>query len=385
MDEDKHPLRNINEKKDPPDQASKASHSQKKKAGVHRILGGIYEELLTPLDIIVNTDLPVMSLPPEADILLLRRKAGPWTKEQLKRIPDGIRRVKTQFVLIEFKYTESVNLQTVKQADQYEALYARSQKLKPNQISTFLVSSKTPRKSTLDRLEYVPTKINGVYQGTSLYNRNVSLILCNELDDTSYNAALKLFSGKKRQAIRAFRRLTENGFQNLPKRLQSLIAGSRRIFFKQGGNMIQLEEITVEEVEKIGRDFITDVLPLLSPDDIVETVGEEMVINAIGEDKVINAIGEDKVINAIGEDKVINTIGEDKVINTIGKDKVIDTIGKDKVIDTIGKDKVIDTIGKDKVIDSIGKDEFINRFGKENLLKTFSKEELKEALKKKNR
>ena len=104
----------------------------KKKTGAHRILGGIYEELLTPLDITVTTDLPVMTLPPEADILLLRRTDGPWTKEQLERIPDGIRQVTTQIVLIEFKYTESLNLQAVKQADQYEALYIRSQKLKPN-------------------------------------------------------------------------------------------------------------------------------------------------------------------------------------------------------------------------------------------------------------
>ena len=286
------------------DQTTEISHSERKKTGVHRILGGIFEELLTPLDITVNTDLPVMTLPPEADILLLRRKAGPWTKEQLKRIPDGIRRVKTQYVLIEFKYTESLDSRAVKQADQYEALYVRSQKLKPNQISTFLISSKTPRMKTLNRLEYAPTEINGVYQGASVYNRNVTLIVSNELDDTPYNAVLKLFSSKKRQATQAYKRFVETGFQNLSERLRSLITGSRRIFFKYGGNMIEFGEVTLEEVEKVGREYILDGLSILSTDEVVKKLGKDEVINSIGKDEVINSIGKENLLESFSTDEL---------------------------------------------------------------------------------
>jgi hypothetical protein len=41
-----------------------------------RILGKLLELLLTPLGVTVQTELPVMSKPPKADILLVRRSGG---------------------------------------------------------------------------------------------------------------------------------------------------------------------------------------------------------------------------------------------------------------------------------------------------------------------
>jgi hypothetical protein len=48
----------------------------------HRLLGGLLKELLLPTGILVYTDVPVMGDPPEADILLLRKKQPLWTAEQ---------------------------------------------------------------------------------------------------------------------------------------------------------------------------------------------------------------------------------------------------------------------------------------------------------------
>ena len=40
----------------------------------HRLLGQLLEELLTPVGITVLTGFPIMTNPPEADVLLLRRE-----------------------------------------------------------------------------------------------------------------------------------------------------------------------------------------------------------------------------------------------------------------------------------------------------------------------
>ncbi len=71
----------------------------------HRLLGTLLERFLTPVGIDVSTNVEVMSSPPEADILLLRRQGRQWSEEQKARLPDGIRDSDAKHILIEFKYT----------------------------------------------------------------------------------------------------------------------------------------------------------------------------------------------------------------------------------------------------------------------------------------
>ncbi|MCL4867933.1 MAG: hypothetical protein KJ063_03105 [Anaerolineae bacterium] len=76
----------------------------------HRLLALLLTYILTPINIHVQTDVPVMGDPPEVDILLLRREGKQWTPEQRERLPDGIRDGSAHTVLVEFKATESINL-----------------------------------------------------------------------------------------------------------------------------------------------------------------------------------------------------------------------------------------------------------------------------------
>ncbi len=75
----------------------------------HRILGKIYEIVLTPLDITVQSEIQMMSEPPRADLLLLRRNGSRWTQEQRRVLPDGIRDRHVRHHLLECKFSESVN------------------------------------------------------------------------------------------------------------------------------------------------------------------------------------------------------------------------------------------------------------------------------------
>lgn len=128
--------------KDHPKQAGKNS----KKMGWHRILARIWQEWLTPVEIIVQPDIPVMTDPLEADILLLRREGNQWNAAQKERLPDGIRESKASHILVEFTATESVNEFSILQIEGYDYQYLRSQKLQRSELQSFLISSKNRHK-----------------------------------------------------------------------------------------------------------------------------------------------------------------------------------------------------------------------------------------------
>ena len=71
----------------------------------------------------VLTDVSVMSEPPKTDILLLRKEHRRWIKAQLERLPDGVRDCRAKHILLEFKYTESINENAFLQALCYDYLY----------------------------------------------------------------------------------------------------------------------------------------------------------------------------------------------------------------------------------------------------------------------
>ena len=67
----------------------------------HQLLGKVLEIVLTPVDITVESEVQVMSEPPKADLLLLRRNGRRWSEEQRKLLPDGIRDRQARHHLLE--------------------------------------------------------------------------------------------------------------------------------------------------------------------------------------------------------------------------------------------------------------------------------------------
>ncbi len=61
-------------------------------AGWHRWFGNFFKE--APLDVEVYTDFPVMTDPPRADIVIIRKTQNEWTLEQSLFLPDGVRESK---------------------------------------------------------------------------------------------------------------------------------------------------------------------------------------------------------------------------------------------------------------------------------------------------
>ena len=230
----------------------------------HRLLGKLLEELLTPVGISVYTDFPVMSNPPEADILLLKKVEHDWTPKQLQRVPDGIRDSKADHILIEFKYSESVNDRAVRQALGYDTFYRRSQQLPQNKVQTFLVSAKTPGKKVLEAFGYTPDR-NGVYYSSNCLLKMLPLISINELSKDSHNAFIKCFASRKKEKKAAFVALKKFGIDSLQQPLQWFIAGLWESWFAIGGNHME-KELTPERVMEIGKMWGEWYLRGLSPE-----------------------------------------------------------------------------------------------------------------------
>ncbi len=218
----------------------------------HRLLGKFLEELLVPVGIAVYTEFPVMNNPPEVDILLLRKNISKWTKAQLERLPDGIRDSKAEHILIEFKYTESINEKAFRQTLAYDTFYRRIQKLPEEKVQTFLVSAKTPRKSVLDDFQFVNTKQPGVYQSHNHLLRTIPLLLLNELSSKPHNAFIRCFASRKKEKLTAFNELEKHNLSSFNMQLQWFITGLWKTWFQMGGQGMD-KELTPEKVIEMGK------------------------------------------------------------------------------------------------------------------------------------
>ena len=243
------------------------SRTKASKTRWHRLLGALLEELLTPVGISVFSDFPVMSEPPEGDILLLRNESGTWTEEQKARLPDGIRDSRAGHILIEFKYTESVTDQAFRQILAYDYFYRRSRKLGTDEVRSFLISAKTPRKDILRQFGYEPDRRPGVYGSRHPLTERVMLLCLNGLSDEEHNAWIKCFAARKKEKQSAFGRIKQKGFSALTERMGRLISGLLNIWFGKGDDIMKLE-LTPEAVEKLGREWKDVIISGLKPEDI---------------------------------------------------------------------------------------------------------------------
>ncbi len=66
----------------------------------------------------------VMNQAARIDVLIIRQEDSAWTAEQLERsLPAGIRQCTARYILLKFKYTQSINDDALHQSLAYDFLY----------------------------------------------------------------------------------------------------------------------------------------------------------------------------------------------------------------------------------------------------------------------
>lgn len=266
-----------------------------KKTRWHRLLGRMLEELLTSVDIAVTTELEIMSQPPKVDLLLLRKNTSQWTKEQMGLLPDGIRDCNANHVLIEFKYTESVNYDVLTQTLSYDTFYRRSTKLSKNKIRTFILSSKTPVNRFLEDFGYAMKEKPGVFYSNNPLLIGIPILSLNDLADAPHNRFVKCFASRKTIKKQALKSIFDSGFSLLEMPLQWFFSGLWKNWFDNNGEDIMEKELTPEKVIEIGKLWGNAYLNSLPPEERLAGLSIKEVLAALKAQVIVGELTEDDI------------------------------------------------------------------------------------------
>ncbi len=208
-----------------------------------------------------------MSSPPEADILLLRRHRARWSAEQMARLPDGIRNSAAGHVLVEFKYTESLNDHAIRQAIGYDYFYQQAHELKRHDLQTVVASAKTPRKTTLERLGYAKTEWAGVYRSRYPVLQDILLLALNELAETPHNAPMKCFASRRQVKQHALTMLRHGDVPVHSKKFWWFLHGLWNYWFSQEEDDMTKNVLTPEKVMEMGMVWSKQALARVPPEE----------------------------------------------------------------------------------------------------------------------
>jgi len=239
----------------------------------HRILAKLLELLLTPLGITVQTELPVMSEPPKVDILLVRRSGKRWTEQQLRLLCDGLRHTLAATLIIEFKFSESLTVEALRQALGYDYFYRMAQRLAESEVATFVMVARTPRSEVLEGLGYEVGETPGVYRTHQPVLARVQIIVLNQLRPEAHNFFVQQFASQRRVRRAAFDELQQMGEEQLSDAVMELVFGLRGKFEVQEGEMGKVKEhreeevITPESLMKLGREIRKMVVATMKPEE----------------------------------------------------------------------------------------------------------------------
>lgn len=225
----------------------------------HRLLAKLLEYLLSPVKVIVLSELPATSNPPQMDILLLRREGAQWTPEQRALLPDGVRDRQVAHHLLECKITESVTEQSLHQALTYDYLYSQSQQLSADEMQTYVVSAQTPQPAKLAAWGYRLSEHPGVYVSAAPLLHKVVLLVLNELRDAAHNEYFRLFASRQRVRQAALRSLR----QEQPAAVWTVVLALQKAYELEGAGMSA--EVTLESLLEMGEEMRKQVVASASP------------------------------------------------------------------------------------------------------------------------
>jgi hypothetical protein len=198
----------------------------------HRLLARLLDIVLSPLEIEVDPDVGVMTVPTKKkDVFLMRRNTLQWTAVQRARLPDAIRDSEASHILVELKYTQSFNAEALTQALVYDVWYKNAQQLSETEVQTVLLSAKEPHSNTLAELGYQPAEYPGVYRAQHPIIQPILLLSLNELSNEPHNVWIKCFSSNELVKKQALNQITQRNFVSLTLDLKLCLGALIQLWF----------------------------------------------------------------------------------------------------------------------------------------------------------
>ncbi|MEZ4524524.1 MAG: hypothetical protein R2941_01200 [Desulfobacterales bacterium] len=236
----------------------------------HRLFVRLIEEVLIPVGFSVTADAPVMSQSPEADILLIRKESDEQHPEQRNRLPDGMRESSASHMLIEFKYTESVNENAFRQILGYDTFYRRTNRLTDKELQSFVISAKIPQERVLTEFGYAQTETAGVYRSTNPLLKKIPLLSLNELSNEPHNVYVKCFASRRKEKQSAFDTLRQSELKKFDFQFRGYVDGLWCLWFDaiKGGYDMKTE-LTPEKISEMGRKWFDMVFSTLPAEEVM--------------------------------------------------------------------------------------------------------------------
>ncbi|KPA18476.1 hypothetical protein MHK_001298 [Candidatus Magnetomorum sp. HK-1] len=301
----------------------------------HTLFGSMMKEALIPLNLEVESNYEVGKGPPKLDVLIIRRTGDSWTDEQLDFLPDGIRQKKCRYVILELKYTESINQIAIFQTLGYFGSYLKIKGISIDDACTFLVSAKTPNNKTLSKLNFEKKQIKGVYEPKVDILKPLSLITLNDLSDKNYNLWIKLFSSKKKQKLSVLQKILSLDLKKISQELIVILFKIMNFWNKTGEVSMQTikKEINSEFLNGIDEDLVNFFLSFTKPELVARQLKpEERLMGLKPEDVIPRFKPEDRLMGLKPEDRLMGLKPEDRLMGLKPEDRLngidIETIEK---------------------------------------------------------
>ncbi|MEM7532579.1 MAG: hypothetical protein AAF639_10415 [Chloroflexota bacterium] len=272
---------------------------------MYRILKGI----MVPVNISVRDETFASNEPPRIDTIL-GHDAKQWTVEQKSVLPDGIRDRHCQHHLLEFKITESMSKQALKQAIVYDFTYPQNHKLKEHQFQTYIISSRTPQKANLKKWGYKVSNTPGVYVSTVEPNDDIVLIVLNKLRKLPHNSYFQLFASEKKVRDWAFEQVlrthasglsTDEGVSYILTEVFAL-AKAYELELKE----LQEDQMDVERLLTIGAEYRQNFIAAATLEErLVGVKSEELLSMFKPEERLMGLRPEERLMGLRPEERLM--------------------------------------------------------------------------------
>ena len=167
-------------------------------------------------------------------------------------------------MLLEFKYTESINESALAQAVAYDHFYRQAQRLSEEQTLTVVLSARTPQNTRLAEWGYEEEQ-KGVFRSPLPLLRRVGLLVLNDLPPTPHNAYIKLFASRKQEREAAFEALAAPVVTMSPQLYAYMFGLQETLEVKGESDMAEM--LTPDKIMEIGEKIRQRVLETATPEE----------------------------------------------------------------------------------------------------------------------
>ena len=226
-----------------------------------------------------------------------------------------MRDCKAGTLIIEFKYTESVNADTLAFTVGYDAFYRRAHKLSRNQVHTFILSSKTPRAETLKSHCYEKTEQPGVYTSSIPMLSHLTIIALNDLTNEPYNVVWKCFASRRQEMRKAYKSIHKSWRGKISVSLEWLLDGLWRILLGGGDDMktAEVKEITPDYVKAVGKEWVDYLMSVLPAEERLKGLDAHEVLKRYGPKERLEGLGPKERLEGLDTDEMLNALSAEQI------------------------------------------------------------------------